>query len=308
MDMHHIRYFVALCDTLNFTRAAQRCNVTQPALSRAIRQLEGEVGGMLVRRERNLTHITDLGRLLEPQLRQTLMDADAAKALAARFLSLEAAEVALGVMYTIGPQPLLPTLTAFQSNYPGARVAIMAGSAEQLSHLLEAGLIDLAIMPRPEAASERLRSLTLYRERFCIACSANHPLASQTAVAPRALAGEAYLLRTGCAYSARLPDLLREQGVELKISHASECDDWIKTMAAAGLGLCLVPEFALLPHGLLAKPLTELELFRDVGLLTIEGRRFSPVVSLLLRALERYAPDRIATLSHGAVEANPVSI
>src|SRR4051794_7315349 len=58
MDMHHIRYFLAVCEALSFTRAAEKCNVTQPALSRAIQQPKQEVGGLLFRRERNLTHLT----------------------------------------------------------------------------------------------------------------------------------------------------------------------------------------------------------------------------------------------------------
>ena len=70
MDIHHIRYFLAVCETRNFTRAAEKCNVTQPALSRAVQQLEDEVGGLLFRRERNLTHITDLGALLRPRFQQ----------------------------------------------------------------------------------------------------------------------------------------------------------------------------------------------------------------------------------------------
>jgi DNA-binding transcriptional LysR family regulator len=70
MEMHQIRYFLAVCETLNFTRAAEQCNVTQPALTRAIQKLEEELGGLLFRRERHLTHLTDLGRLVRPQLEQ----------------------------------------------------------------------------------------------------------------------------------------------------------------------------------------------------------------------------------------------
>jgi LysR family transcriptional regulator, hydrogen peroxide-inducible genes activator len=58
MEMHQIRYFLAVCDTLNFTRAAQQCNVSQPALTRAIQKLEEALGGLLFRRERHLTHLT----------------------------------------------------------------------------------------------------------------------------------------------------------------------------------------------------------------------------------------------------------
>ena len=61
MEMHQVRYFVALCETLNFTRAAEKCNVTQPSLTRAIKLLEDELGGPLFNRERNQTHLTELG-------------------------------------------------------------------------------------------------------------------------------------------------------------------------------------------------------------------------------------------------------
>ena len=66
MEMHQVRYFLAVARTLNFTRAAEQCNVSQPALTRAIQQLEEELGGLLLRRERKLTHLTDFGRLIQP--------------------------------------------------------------------------------------------------------------------------------------------------------------------------------------------------------------------------------------------------
>src|SRR5215472_9024854 len=88
MEMHQVRYFLAVADTLNFTRAAEQCNVSQPALTRAIQQLEEELGGLLLRRERKLTHLTDFGRLIEPHLRQLFADAEAAKTTAKKFLNL----------------------------------------------------------------------------------------------------------------------------------------------------------------------------------------------------------------------------
>lgn len=72
MEMQQVRYFVALAETLNFTRAAERCNVSQPALTRAIQQLEYELGGPLVRREGRNSHLTGLGERMLPLLRQCL--------------------------------------------------------------------------------------------------------------------------------------------------------------------------------------------------------------------------------------------
>ena len=68
MELQQIRYFLALADSLNFTRAAKRCGVSQPALTQAIQKLEEELGGSLFRRERNLTHLTELGRVMRDQL------------------------------------------------------------------------------------------------------------------------------------------------------------------------------------------------------------------------------------------------
>ena len=75
MELHEIRYFLALSKTLNFTKAAEMCNVSQPALTRAIQKMEDELGGLLFSRERSNTHLTELGRMLEPHLTEVL-DAD----------------------------------------------------------------------------------------------------------------------------------------------------------------------------------------------------------------------------------------
>ena len=93
MEMHQVRYFLAVADTLNFTRAAEQCHVSQPALTRAIQQLEEELGGLLLRRERKLTHLTDFGRLIEPHLRQLFADAEAAKSTARNSSSLQQAQM-----------------------------------------------------------------------------------------------------------------------------------------------------------------------------------------------------------------------
>ena len=75
MEMKQVRYFVAVAETLNFTRAAEQCNVTQPALTRAIKQLEFELGGDLIRREGRNTHLTDLGnRMNAVDWNQTTMN------------------------------------------------------------------------------------------------------------------------------------------------------------------------------------------------------------------------------------------
>src|SRR5258706_12596763 len=91
MELHQVRYFLILAQTLNFTRAADACNVTQPALTRAIQRLEDELGGPLLFRERNLTQLTDLGRAALPLLEQASNAPPAAKEQAVAFRRRDAA-------------------------------------------------------------------------------------------------------------------------------------------------------------------------------------------------------------------------
>ena len=125
MEMHQIRYFLAVAEELNFTRAADRCNVTQPALTRAIQKLEEELGGLLFRRERSLTHLTDLGRLMRPHLEQVLKETEAAKSTATSFLRLSEAPLNLGIMCTIGPLRFVGFLNRFRTENPGIELSMI---------------------------------------------------------------------------------------------------------------------------------------------------------------------------------------
>jgi LysR family transcriptional regulator, hydrogen peroxide-inducible genes activator len=127
MEMHQIRYFLAVCETLNFTRAAEQCHVTQPALTRAVQKLEEELGGLLFRRERHLTHLTDLGRLIQPQLEQIWKETEAAKTTAKSFLKLENAPLNLGIMCTIGPLRGISFVTDFWRSNQGIEITLREG-------------------------------------------------------------------------------------------------------------------------------------------------------------------------------------
>src|SRR3954464_11490182 len=98
MEMQHARYFVAPAGTLNFTRAAEQCNVSQPALTRAIQQLEHEFGGPLFHRERNNTHLSELGRMMLPYLESVEASTQAARQAAKSAKKIEHVTLTLGAM------------------------------------------------------------------------------------------------------------------------------------------------------------------------------------------------------------------
>ena len=288
MDIHHIRYFLAVCDTLNFTRAAEKCNVTQPALSRAVQQLEEELGGLLFRRERSLTHLTDFGLLMRPRFELIMNEMGDAKRDAGRFLTLEAASLTVGVMCTVGPTRFTGLLAEFRRQYPGISLKLIEGVPARLAQKLEDGELDVAIMAEAQGFPDRFHAERLYRERFLIAFPVGHRFHSLKAIPVEAIDGESYLLRANCEYQDQLSRLAEDRGARVDVAYISEREDWILNMVAGGLGICFVPEFSAVIPGIAFRPVVEPEVWREIGLITVAGRRQSPAVASFVRAVKAY--------------------
>jgi len=288
MELHEIRYFLALSETLNFTRAAEACNVTQPALTRAIRSLEDKLGGPLVHRERSNTHLTELGRLMKPFFEEMRDQLNEARRRAEDFVKLNDARLAIGLMCTIGPAKLVDLFRGFSAEFQGVELFLKDGGAGALESQLSEGAIDVAIYCSPEAPSEALHSLPLYSEPFVLAAAPCHPLARLDRVRLRDLDGHRYLWRTNCEYADRMDLAFAEQGVKVEFPYGSERDDWIQCMVLAGLGFTILPQFAVTVSGLVTRPLVEPEFTRHVKLVTVRGRPHSPALGAFVHAARRY--------------------
>jgi DNA-binding transcriptional LysR family regulator len=303
MEMHQIRYFLAVCNTLNFTRAAEQCNVTQPALTRAIQKLEEELGGLLFRRERKLTHMTDLGNLVRPQLEGILTQSEQARSTAQSFLQLRDAPLRLGVMCTIGPVRFVSFLSRFGAEHPGVEVSLTENVPDELISMLMEGALDAAITTAPGEPNARLDFRKLYEERFVVAFPPGHRYEAMARVPIQEIAGESYLSRANCEYYERLETVLEQQMVEVEDVFRSEREDWIQIMVMAGMGICFMPEFSAVLPGLMTRPITDPPVSRTIHLATVAGRRFSPAVAAFIKAIDRYRwPDR-AESAAGALES-----
>jgi DNA-binding transcriptional LysR family regulator len=298
MEMHQIRYFLAVCGTLNFTRAAEQCNVTQPALTRAIQKLEEELGGLLFRRERKLSHMTDLGNLVRPQLETVLKQSEQARSAAQSFLQLREAPLRLGVMCTIGPVRFVSFLSRFGADHPGIEVSLTESIPDELINMLMEGALDIAITTAPEEPSERLDFRKLYEERFVVAFPPGHRYQAMEAVPIQEIAGESYLSRSNCEYYERLETVLEQQMVRVEDVFRSEREDWIQTMVMAGMGICFMPEFSAILPGLTTRPITDPPVTRTIHLASVAGRRFSPAVATFIKAIDRYTwPERAESIA-----------
>jgi LysR family transcriptional regulator, hydrogen peroxide-inducible genes activator len=288
MELHQIRYFLSLCDELNFTRAAERCRVAQSSLTRAIKALEQELGGALFHRERANTHLSKLGQKVKPFLAQAYSHVEGARKQAQDFVRAQTATLRLGLMNTIAPSRLYELVAALRARHPGIALQIVDATAQALQERLLAGDLDVAIYALPElAADERLNVLPLYREPFIIAVKPAHRLARRDVVRTSDLAGESYLRRTHCEYDAVTQETFARQGPSGPTVYQSDRDDWILAMAAAGLGYGVMPAFSATYPGVIALPLIEPEITRDIALVTARGRPDSAGVGALVREVMR---------------------
>ena len=288
MEMHQVRYFLALCEELNFTRAAERCHVAQPSLTRAIKQLEEELGGALFHRERANTHLSELGRTLQPYLEQVYRRAEDAKREAQEFLRLQKTPLRLGLMCTIAPAYLLDLVAATRTHHPGIELHIIDAAAPDLQEKLVGGQIDIAIYALPALATDdRLHHLSLYREQFQIVIEPKHRLAALAAVRVKDLDGEHYLWRINCEMGQAADAIFDAQGVSGPTVYQSERDDWILAMAAAGIGYAFMPALSVDHPGVVARPLVDPEFWREVALVTVRGRPHSPAVGALMQEAMR---------------------
>src|SRR5215469_7156434 len=282
MEMHQIRYFLAVAEELNFTRAAERCNVAQPSISRALKMLEAELGGPLFHRERGNTHLSELGRLMKPYLELVYQDAEAAKQHAADFTRLKNTPLRLGLMCTIAPDYLLDLIKSLLTRQPDIALQIFDAPAPQLEAGLLSGEREAAIYAMPsKPKDDRLHYMPLYEEEFVLAAPQNHPLCAHETVPIAALNGERYLSRINCEYGSSIDHIFDEQNVDWPMVYESERDDWILAMVAAGLGLAFMPRLSVRHPGVISRPLIP-AFSREVALVTVRGRPRSPAVGALV--------------------------
>jgi LysR family hydrogen peroxide-inducible transcriptional activator len=287
MEMHQVRYFLAVASELNFTRASEKCNVTQPSLTRAIKLLEEELGGQLFHRERANTHLSELGRIVMPHMQSVYEGLQVAKASAQDFTRLKKTTLKIGIMCTIAPTQLVELISAISARYPGVELSIVDASAKELYRRLLEGELEVAIYCLPDRTEdEGMHMMPLFREQMMIVLPPSHPLASHNAIRPIDLNGVNYLNRANCEFNGYAGKFFGE-GVAWRMVYRSERDDWILAMVKSGLGFGFMPEYTVNDPGVVARPLIEPEFTRLVNLVTVRGRPHSPAVGALVREAMR---------------------
>jgi len=288
MEMHQVRYFLAVAKELNFSRAAEKCNVSQPSLSRAIQLLEGEFGGQLFRREHSRTHLSDLGKMIRPHLETVYNAAKKAKELSRDVTKMQKTPFKLGIMSTISPNEIVDLIAALEARYEGLELRLCDASAADLRKRLLVGDLEVVIYALPgEEADERTHVQPLFSEQMVIAVNRQHRLANEVGFPVKELNGEHYIHRMNCEFAGYADHILQEKGVTCTPTFWSERDEWTLAMVAAGLGFAFMPANSVNHPDVVGIPVIEPEFWRQVNLVTVRGRPYSPGVGALVREAMR---------------------
>ena len=281
MELQQIRYFLAVVEARNFTRAAERCHVSQPALTKAIKKLEAELDGPLLHRDRSGPQLTTLGELVLPRLRSLVRESDAVQDIAENHRRLEQVPLRLGVLRTIGPTRLAEHLQEFRARAPSVELEVRVLDHHALVTGLEEASLELVITNADVEKRDWMVMRLLYEERYLVVLPPEHGLAARKRIALRELAGERYIDRLACELRDQVTSLCASKGIELYASYRTADEAWIECLVRAGVGLALLPEHSIVSADTLRRELVEPRVTRTIALLRSAEHSSSPAAKAL---------------------------
>ena len=285
MELHQVRYFLAACRTLNFTRAAAECNVTQPALSRAIQQLEAELGGELFRRERTLTHVTDLGHAVQPALALCYESSLSAKKLAQTFGKGGQAHLHLALARSIDMDQVSPVLGEVAGAFPQLEINIFRGPPHEIAEKMKSGDVELAVAEPLGDSWERFEAKKLYEERFGLLMSRRHGFSQRNGIELGDLAQQKLLCRPYCSLTDLLVKKLQDLGVPNLARHEVPLIEDLAGMVRANLGVGIWPMSRQVGGDLAINVIHGFDMSARISLHTVVGRKHSLAAATLIRLL-----------------------
>jgi DNA-binding transcriptional LysR family regulator len=291
MELHQLRYFVAVAEERHFTKAARDLRVAQPSVSRAIRVLEEELGAPLFHRMKGNVALTSAGEVLLPWARRVLGDVDGAASEVRELADLRRGRLAVGATPSLTTTLLPPVLARFHASFPGIDLVLHEAGSRDLVRELEQGALDVALVILP-VRHEVLETTPLLREELVVAVAPDHPLAARKTVTIAELKSVPLVMfRDGYDLRATTVAACRRAGFEPVFALEGGEMDGVLRLAAAGLGVAVVPSLVIDPDGdrlravRLAEPLTRTIAFanRRDRRLSRAGREFVAGVRALLR-------------------------
>ena len=244
MEMHQLRYVVAVARSGNFSRAADQCHVSQPSLSQQIQKLEEELGERLFDRTKREARLTSHGESFLPRAVRILEEVDAARREATDSRQLLRGTVSIGVLPTIAPFLLPKILAEFTKTFPGVEVVVQEDTTAQLLKLVLSCEIDFALASQP-ISNSRLEVRELFSEELVLSLPPGHPLTRKRTIPASDLENQPFILmKEGHCLGDQVLRFCEQRDLRPTITFRSAQLETVQALISAGLGLSLIPAMA----------------------------------------------------------------
>jgi LysR family hydrogen peroxide-inducible transcriptional activator len=289
MELHQLRYFLALARSGSFVRAAEEEGVTQPSLSQQIKKLEQDVGHPLFDRLGRGVRLTRFGEALLPQAIEMVRLAGETRKRIEALDRPDAGTVVVGAIPTVLPYALAPALAGFHAAYPLIEVQIRENTTERLLDELRRGEVDLAVIALPVKQPELVCS-ELFREPLLAAVPPRHPFSQAASLSLPALASERMLLlREGHCLRDDALAACRKARAEFEAVFETDHLASIFSLVEHGFGVSLVPRMASKEAGTCRLIPVDTKPMRRIGYTQVRGHFASPAQRQLIEFLRRWA-------------------
>ncbi len=241
MKLSSLRYLVAFADEGSFSKAAERCHVSQPTMSVALKNLEDELGVSLIERNKGHVSLTELGWQVAGQARKTLDEARRVEQVAQLGKDPLNGNLRLGVIHTIGPYLLPELIGAMRKVAPDTHLYIEESMTALLSDYLKYGTVDVAIIALPFDVPG-IKTHPLYDEPFRVVVPKGHPLTKRKTVASKDIRGnDVLVLKAGNCFREQVLDACPEISHADGSAHEGHSIETVRCMVASGYGISVLP-------------------------------------------------------------------
>lgn len=288
MELNQVSYFINLAETLNFTAAARLSGVSQPSLTRAIRRLEEELGGPLIYRDGKNSRLTGLGQDVELEFRRMLVAMKSVRHHSENWAMGRHRVLDVAVAPTVGPKAFTTFFDSALEEVPSIEIKLHSlQSSEDTSEVLS-GKYHACILPRESRPDRKLDVRPLFKERFVLGCSVNHPLAETDTVRGEDLLAFPFVDRLKCEFRDQILDHFARREVLVRPRFRSDRDDWVQRVVAEGRGICILPERSAAAPGLVTRPIEGFALEREVVIATVSGSTAPVEIRKIAQLAARY--------------------
>lgn len=288
MTLLQFEVFLAVVDAKSFSKAAEKLNMTQSAVSQAVSALENELGATLFNRSRSGITLTEIGGRILIHAREVMRRTAYMKQEVAALIGLEIGTLRIGSIPSVSAKLLPGILASFRTRYPGIELVLFEGSYEEVRHWIESSVVDLGFITLP---IDNIDTIPLMQDQMVVFLPANHPLKDSKTLTLGQIAKDPIILPSG-DNDPFLRSLFRSYGITPNIQFEVRDTATLLAMVQEGVGITVLPEMAI-PMSLpkVSSSYLDTPKLRNIGLGIRDLETASPAAQAFVREAQEMAKE-----------------